>query len=158
MNSKQKTITQLINELRSMKVPHLVARYEEVFGKAPRIKHREWLWKRIAWKIQEQRFGGLSGAAQRRLEALMAEIELPIDENRRAVTGKRRAPRGTGEPAVGTTLTRVWKGEEYRARVLERGFEYEGTVYRSLSAVAKAITGTHWNGPLFWGLKKRSRK
>ena len=95
-----KSVTEEINALRNMKVPELVAKYKAVFGKEPRVKHKEHLWKRIAWKIQEQRFGGLSVAAQRHLEKLMAEIDLPIKENQRAVTGKIRGPRAPSDPAV----------------------------------------------------------
>ena len=58
------------------------------------------------------------------------------------------------DPLPGTVLTREYKGREVRVRVLEKGFEYEGQPYRSLSAVAKAITGSHWNGRLFFGLRK----
>jgi hypothetical protein len=69
-----------IEALRRAPVPELVARYQEVWGKPPRVKHREWLWKKIAWKIQEQRFGGLSGVAKRRLEELIAESDLPLGD------------------------------------------------------------------------------
>ena len=65
---KTKTIPEEIAELRAMAVPELVARYEAVFEKAPRVKHRSWLWRRIAWKIQEQRLGGLSTVAKAKLE------------------------------------------------------------------------------------------
>ena len=67
-----------IRELRAMPVPELVARYEAAFGKPPRTKHREHLWRRIAWKIQEQRFGGLSSTAKGRLDELIAELDVPL--------------------------------------------------------------------------------
>ncbi len=66
----KQTITQEIQQLRSMAVPELVERYEAVHGKPPRVKHKDWLWRRIAWKVQEQRFGGLSEVAKRRLDEL----------------------------------------------------------------------------------------
>ncbi len=62
-----------------------------------------------------------------------------------------------GDPPLGTTLTRVWKGHEVRATAVEGGWEHDDVVYRSLSAVAKAVTGSHWNGRLFFGLKSRRR-
>lgn len=153
-----RSMTKEISELRAMNAHELAEKYEELFGKKPRIKHREWLWKRLAWKIQEQRFGGLPDVSRRHLSVLMKEIELPIQPKKRSHTGQRRVPKTPNQLAVGTTLTRTWHGHEYRATVLENGIEYDGVVYRSLSAVAKEITGSKWNGRLFWGLTKRSRK
>jgi len=152
------SITKEISELRAMTAHELADRYEELFGKAPRVKHKEWLWKRIAWKLQEQRFGGLPGAARRHLNTLMNEIELPIKGKSGADTGKPRASCAPDMPAIGTTLIRKWHGHEYRVKVTADGFEYDGVVYRSLSAVAYAITGTRWNGKLYFGLKKRKKE
>jgi hypothetical protein len=116
------------------------------------------LWKRITWKIQEQRFGGLSGAAQRRLEELIAEIDLPLGEQTRTVVGKPRPITGkTTHVPVGTVLTREWKGETIVVASTSAGFEFKGEVYTSLSVVARKISGTHWNGPVFFGLRKRKR-
>jgi len=151
-----RTVAQEIQELRAMAVPDLVARYEAVFGKAPRIKNKDWLWRRIAWKVQEVRFGGLPGAARRALDALMAEIELPVKANENAVTGHVGASHAG--LTIGTTLVREWHGREYRVRVVDGGFELDGVVHKSLSAVAKAITGTAWNGHLFFGIRKRGKK
>jgi len=150
-----KTVAQEIAELRAMAVPDLVARYEEVFGKPPRVKNKEHLWRRIAWKVQEVRFGGLPGPARRALNALMAEIELPIKPNQSAVTG--RVGASHADLAVGTSLAKKWHGHEYRVRVVDGGFELDGVVHKSLSAVAKAITGAAWNGHLFFGLRKRGK-
>ena len=72
-----KTIAREIEELRAMKVADLLKRYRKLYGKEPRIKNREWLWKRCAYQLQVVRYGGLSGTAQRRLEVLIAEIDLP---------------------------------------------------------------------------------
>ena len=149
-----KSIAEEIAELRGLPVSELVVRYEAVYRKPPRVKHKDWLWRRIAWKIQEQRFGGLSGAAKRRLDELIAELDLPLGQ--RTVKGKVARSR-PGNPVLGTTLTRVWKGQEVRTTAVDDGWEYDGVVHRSLSAVAKAVTGSHWNGRLFFGLKSRSR-
>ena len=151
-----KSITAEIEALRAMKVPELVEKYREAFQKEPRVRHKEWLWKRIAYKIQEKKYGGLSRVAQRRLEELIAEIDLPLDESQRTVVGKLKGGRKPKDPAVGTVLTRQYKGHEIRVQVLESGFEWDGTVYRSLSAVAEAVTGSHWNGNVFFfGRKTR---
>lgn len=146
------SILEEITELRSMTVPALVERYTTAFGKPPRVKHKEWLWKRIAWKLQEQRLGGLSKVAKARLESLIAQIDIRIDRSEATTTLRDCA---AGMPEAGTVLTRRWRGQEVRVTVLERGFDHEGVVYRSLSAVAKAITASHWNGKLFFGLSKR---
>jgi len=153
-----KSITDEIAALRAMQVPELVVRYEAVYGKPPRVKHREWLWKRVAWKIQEQRFGGLSAAAKRRIDELIAEIELPLGEDRRTVTGVLRARVNAADPPVGTTLVRSWHGRDVHVRVVEGGYEHEGVAYKSLSAAARAITGSRWNGRLFFGLSKRKER
>jgi hypothetical protein len=153
-----KSITQEIDELRAMTVADLVPRYERVFGKPPRVKHREWLWKRIAWKIQEQRFGGLSEAAKRRIDELIAEMDLPLGQDRRTVTGSVRTRNRRLEPPVGTTLVRRWHGEDVLVHVVDGGYEHQGVVYQSLTAVARAITGSHWNGRIFFGLSKRKTR
>jgi hypothetical protein len=134
-----------------------VARYEALWGKPPRLKNREALFKRCAWKMQEIRMGGLSVAAKGKLESLITEIHLPEAEDRRTVRGTLRKPPVQRVLAVGTTITRTWHDQQLLVRVVDGGFEYQGVVYRSLSAVALAITGAHWNGKLFFGLTGRSR-
>ena len=147
--------------LRAMDVPALVARYTELFGKPPRVRNKESLWKRCCWKVQEARSGGLSTAATTKLEALIAEIDLPPGESQRSVAGVLSPTRAAkaGTLSVGTTITREWHGSTLEVRVVEGGYEFRGVVYKSLSAAAKAITGQHWNGRLFFGLTgRKSRK
>ena len=151
---KQKSIPEEIAELQAMPVPELVDRYEAVIGKLPRVKNRTWLWRRIAWKIQERRFGGLSAVAKRRLDELILDLDLPLT-GERTVRGRVNGSARRGEPVVGTTLTRAWKGREIQATRTEKGWEYEGVVHRSLSAVVKTITGSHASGPAWFGLTKR---
>ncbi len=151
----EKTITEEIQELRAMPVPDLVARYEAAYGKRPRVKHKEWLWRRIAWRVQEQRYGGLSTTAKNRLDELIAELDLPLGERSTTVTGELKPSTKPAMPAVGTTLAREWRGTEVRVTVVEGGVEHEGVVHRSLSAAAKAITGSHCSGPAWFGLTKR---
>lgn len=145
-----------IQELRCLTVAELVVRYEAVFGRPPRLRHRSRLWKRIAWRLEEERCGGLSKVAQARLERLIAEIDIPLEEKAGGVTGP-PPPRST-EPVDGTTLVRDYKGRQIAATKVAGGWEYEGTTYASLSAVAKAVTGSKWNGRLFFGLKDRGPK
>jgi hypothetical protein len=145
-------IATLLAELRALDVPSLVEHYEAAFGHPPRVKHREHLWRKIAWRIQEQRLGGLSGAARRRLDELIADLDVPALRPR---TTRAKAPKTNGEPPLGTTLVRVWHGREILATRSEEGWECNGVVHRSLSALARAVTGTRWNGRLFFGLVKR---
>jgi hypothetical protein len=139
-------------------VAELAERYKEVFGKDPRVKHREHLQRKIAWQIQAERFGGLSETAQRRLDEIIADLDLPFDKGKKSVSAALRRIRKPNEPAVGTVLVRKWKGAEIRVQVQDNGYEWDGIVYRSLSAVAKAITGSHWNGRLFFKLVSRKRR
>ncbi len=151
-----KSIAAEIERLRKCSLDALVNSYREHFGKEPRVKFsREWLWKRIAWRIQEKQFGGLSGAARRRLDGLISEIDLPVEEKKRAVTGALTRPPKPGDPPVGTVLTREWHGQEITCTVVDGGFEIDGVLHKSLTAAAKAVTGSHWNGKLFFGLTKR---
>ena len=151
------SVTKEIDKLRQLPTPDLVERYRELWGKDPHCRHREWLWKRCAWKLHEQKYGGLSAVAKRRLEELIAEIDLPLGERNRTVTGALRGGTRGGDIKLGTVFTRIWRGHDVRAVAVDGGFECDGIVHRSLSAVAKAVTGSHWNGKLFFGITKRRK-
>ncbi len=151
-------ITAEIEHLRNMTGPELVEQYTELFGKPPRVKNREHLWKRCAWKVQEQRLGGLSGAAKDRLEELIGEIEIPKSESERTIAGKLKKPRKPGDPPLGSVITRVWHGKTIEVKVVEGGYEHEGVVYRTLTETVRGITGSHWNPKIFFKLKERKRK
>ncbi len=150
------TITQQIHELQDMAVAELVVRYEDLHGKPPRVRNKAFLQRRVAWALQAREFGALSARATKRLDELIAQIDLPLGDPgpRRAPSVHRREPKA---PLVGTTLIRQWRDQEIRVEVRTNGFEWDDTLYRSLSAVAKAITGTTWNGRLFFGLVQRRR-
>lgn len=147
-----------IESLRGLRMSQLIERYTTVWGKAPRIKHAEYLRKRIAWKMHEQRCGGLSVVAKQRLEELIAEIDIGLGTER-TVSGVLKTPevkRRAEGPAPGTVLRRRWRDQDIEVRVRDDGqFEWGGATYKTLSATAKAITGTHWNGRLFFGLVER---
>ena len=151
-----KSIAEEVAELRRLPVADLVVRYEQAFGKPPRVKHREHLWRKVAWRLQEQRLGGLSGAARKRLDELIAGLDVPALT---PCTTRAKAPaRTNAEPALGTTLVRNWHSREILATRTDAGWECGGVVHRSLTAVAKAVTGTHWNGKLFFGLTTRKER
>lgn len=151
--SKLPPIEDVLHELQGASVTQLVARYHSLFGKRPRSKHRVWLFHRCAWQEQAIRFGGLSGAARKRIVEIQAELQLP------GLAPKPKTPRKSapGQPPVGTRLERQWRGNLIVAVRMANGWEVNGTIYRSLSAGAKAISGSHVSGPAFFGLKARGR-
>lgn len=152
------TIPAQILDLQRMPVAQLVARYVELFGKEPRIRNVAWLRRQVAWKLQEREFGGLGERARARLDELVTRIDLPLH----GATQPRPRPQPRpvapepNVPVVGTVLTRRWRDQDIRVEVSGDGFVWAGVPYRSLSAVAKAITGAAWNGRLFFGLTTRS--
>jgi len=146
--------------LRRMSPGDLRDKYQEVFGEPSRSGNKDFLCKRIAWRIQAREEGGLSERArQRALElARDADIRTTIPRMPRTTDGETRPtspPPVTGKMVAtpGTVITRQYHGKTIEVNVLADGtFEYDGLAYRSLTAVAKAVTGTHWNGRLFFGL------
>jgi hypothetical protein len=123
---------------------------------------RSWLVKRIAWRLQALAEGDLSERARQRAAELANDADLRLNPPRTAVVSEPVAdePRvlpyraGGRLPRPGSVLTRPYKGDVVQVKVLEHGFEYQGQVYQSLSAVAKAVTGSHCNGFLFFKLNQ----
>jgi len=151
--------------LRRMPVTDLRSRYAEVFGEATKTHHKEWLVKRIIWRIQALAEGDLSERARQRAAELANDADLRRTAPRAPSSGstvvptlttaaQRQSPSDRRLPLPGTTLRREYKGETLEVNVLPTGFAYEGETYKSLSAVAKKITGSHCNGYLFFRLKK----
>jgi hypothetical protein len=133
-----------LEALRALDADALLDRYEALFGRSPRSTNREYVFRRVAWRMQELRFGGLSTVARRRLDELVAELDLPKVPPKKAVK-------------PGAVLTREWRGRSISVTVRDEGVEFEGVMFKSLSAVAKHVTGAHWSGRLFFGLKGRSK-
>ena len=158
-------ITEQLAALGHMTVGELRERYQEVYGEPTRSRNKDYLRKQVAWRIQEMAEGGLSERALARIEELAREGVGPETwGTRRARLAAMRLPgtdarsyRDERLPAVGSVITRKHKGVEHLVTIREDGFEHEGRVYTSLSQVAQAITGTHWNGYLFFGLKKQAK-
>jgi hypothetical protein len=150
--------------LRRMSVGQLQTRYAEVFGEPTNGRHKEWLVKRIIYRLQAMAEGDLSERARRRAAELANDADLrrrppqspPASAGAAARTRTRLLPRRNDRrlPIPGSTITRVYKGEQLHVKVLPAGFEFEGEVYKSLSAVAKKITGCHYNGYHFFRLPK----
>ena len=148
------TIPQQLQELQTLSPAELARRYEALFGKPPRVRNKAFLQRRVGWKLQERAFGGLSDRAKNKLEELIARLDLPLRDP--APPRPRATPRGDSKaPLVGTQLVRKWHDQEIRVEVRDGGFEWNGVLYKSLSAVAKAVTGATWNGRLFFNLTRR---
>ncbi|RKY19804.1 MAG: DUF2924 domain-containing protein [Planctomycetota bacterium] len=144
------TLASQIAQLPHLPLAELVTRYTAAFGTEPPIRQSVWLWRRLAWQMQADARGGLSDAATARLETLTAQLP----RTTRPVEGIRRP----GDLVPGQHLERPYKGNTVRVAVLDSGFEWDGATYTSLSAVAKAVTGSKSiNGRLWFGLTKRKR-
>ena len=139
-------IAKQVEALRDMTVAELREKYAKVFGEETQCRHRRHIQKRIAWRLQANEEGGLSQRALRRAEELANEVDLRMLAPSRTVVGHFKPSQDRRLPMPGATITREYQGRTISVTVLGEGFEYEGQVYRSLTAVAKAVTGTHWNG------------
>jgi hypothetical protein len=150
--SRDNSIEAEIARLRSLGLNELQARWRSVFSrKAPAHLSRHLLFRIIAYRIQEDRFGGLKPETRRLLDQLGAATE-GGDPGKAA--GARR-PRDALRP--GTVLVREWKGKHQHVMVTANGFSWNGQEFDSLSEVANAITGTRWSGPRFFGLRDGAR-
>ncbi len=157
----QTSIPARIAQLQEMSVGELREEWRRLYGEEPRSRHRVWLWKRLAWRIQELEYGGLSDRAKKRLEELMPTAELALRVPRDFMKGTELPPRAIRDkriPPPGTVLLRTYKGQKIAVTVLESGFEWQGREYRSLSAIAKEVTGAHWNGVRFFNLTRKDAK
>lgn len=150
-----------VSALERMSVDELRRKFAEVCGESTNGRNKPWLIKRIAWRMQANVEGGLSERAWQRAAELADDAYLRVTPPRTpkasaaapSVTGGVRLTGDHRLPLPGALLVREYKGRTVRARVLPDGFEFEGERYRSLTAVAKAATGKHWNGFHFFGLR-----
>jgi hypothetical protein len=150
MKSQIKSILKQLAELESLPTETLKSRWRELYQSAPPRFNRQFLIKRLAHRIQEVAYGGLDEPSQNRMDRLLD------DEGYDALGLKSRPKKKRPGDALlpGTLLVREWNGERHEVIVGGDGFfAYRGQPYRSLSAVARAITGTQWNGPAFFGMR-----
>jgi hypothetical protein len=150
-----------IESLRRLSVGGLREKYRAVFGEDSRSHHKDFLFRRIAWRLQAVAEGDLSERARRRAMEIANDADLrirapkdfgPKDVARRTVVGIIDGKRDCRLPEPGTLVTREFKGRTFVVKVLADSFEYEGRRYTSLSAIASEITGTRWNGFSFFAL------
>jgi hypothetical protein len=157
-----------IESLRGASVTDLRNKYQEVFQEQSRSKHREHLFRRIAWRLQALAEGDLSQKARARAHQIAHDSDLRINaprdffmvggERLQTIGDRNRREQDRRLPLPGALLTRNWKGQPILVEVLAKGFRYENRQYSSLSAIATAITGTRWNGLAFFGLTRPVRR
>jgi hypothetical protein len=153
-------ITEELRRLSRLTLAELRDEYERVSGEPVRSNNRPFLIKRISWRLQAAASGGLTERARARALELARDQDLRVRPRPEvhAAYGEVVAPKAASNltlPPVGSLLTRMYKGRRLEVRVLERGFEFDGRVFPSLTAVAKEATGSDWNGRLFFGLTGR---
>jgi hypothetical protein len=139
-------LAQEIERLQMLDVPALRQRWKALFGASP-SPHlgKVFMMRAIAYRLQEKVFGGLKPSTQRILDRVC------LDSAKRTIAPRKLA-------SAGTVLIREWHGVRHRVTVLDNDVLYRGHRYQSLSEVAKLITGTHWSGPMFFGLKNRTKE
>jgi hypothetical protein len=142
-----KSVLARLAALKTATAPELKAQWRQLFDREPPPYNRRYLEDRLAYRLQELAYGGLKAETLARLHALAEELD------GRAPSGRPRS--ASPMPIAGTRLIREWQSVEHCVTVREDGFEYQGAPYRSLSAIARSITGTRWNGWVFFGLKNK---
>lgn len=143
------TVLTRVAALKTLPIPQLKQQWRDLFESEPPPYNRRFLEHRLAYRIQELAYGGLKPATLKRLRELAEDLDGGNPLNRRRHHQDR--------PMAGTRLIREWQGVEHCVTVRQNDIEYQGRPFTSLSAVARAITGTQWNGWTFFGLKNRGR-
>ena len=147
--TRRQAVDRLLAQLPTMDRKALLKLWHDLFDRMPSPAfHRETLIPILAYRIQEKAFGGLKESTLKRLH------ELAQDQ----ANGKKSAVQAMIRPKVGTRYVREYGDKLHEVIVLETGYEYEDRVYRSLTEVAKAITGTKWSGPVFFGYKRPGKR
>ena len=139
------TVINQVAALDRLDYAQLKERWRVLMGKEPPALSREYLVRRLAYRVQELAYGGLSHNANGRLNTLSDASE------------QMKKGRSKDMPVVGTVLIREWKDERHEVTVKPGGYEFRGRLHKSLSGVARTITGIHWNGPAFFGLRPQKR-
>lgn len=150
-----------IDSLPQLSVNELREKYAEVLGYSTRSRNRQFLIRKLTWAIQSNEWGDISEKARARAHELadfrLLRLRLPTEaaatpESKRTLRKRVAFDRDPRLPMPGAVITKEHEGQRLDVRVLEKGFEFEGKQYRSLSAIAREVTGTQWNGFAFFGL------
>lgn len=155
-------VAQAIEKLRCLSMADLRKRYRQTFGKEAGCSNKQFLFRRIAWQLQAAAEGGLSERARRRAAEIANDADLrgqapensppPQDSVVGSQIHRLRPQRDSRLPPPGTLLARRVQGGDVMVKVLDEGFQYQDRHYSSLSAIARQVTGTRWNGFAFFGL------
>ena len=144
------TVLRRIAELKTMSIRELKQKWRDLFESEPPAYNRRFIEHRLAYRIQELAYGGLRPETLKKLRALGVQLDGGNVTVRKARVDNR--------PIAGTRLIREWQGVEHCVTVRKDDFEYLGRPYKSLSSVAREITGTKWNGLVFFGLKRQPKR
>jgi len=159
-----RTVVAAIEQLRTLNVIALQKKYQQIFGDASKSSNKQYLFRRIAWRLQANAEGGLSERACHRAVQIADEADLrtrapkgflSVQVSATSTPDPSQLQRDARLPATGSLLTRRLNDRQIVVKVLADGFEFESRHYRSLSAIAREVTGTRWNGLLFFGLAER---
>jgi hypothetical protein len=143
------TLASQLEALPKMERKVLQALWLELFGKPPSpAMRREMLVPILNYRLQEKALGGLKASTAKRLRSLAEDLS----------QGRKLTSSPTTRPKIGTRFVREWEGKLHEVTTLASGYEYDNRTYRSLSEIAREITGTRWSGPAFFGLKSRTKK
>jgi hypothetical protein len=155
-------LNQHIDRLRHLTTAQLRRKYRELFGQASHSNHKGYLFRRVAWRVQVLTEGGLSERAREIAREIAADADLRLCAPRKLVGHQPAVCIATASqqldprvPPAGTQLIKRYKDKTLTITVLENGYQYGDQVYKSLSAIAREVTGTQWNGYLFFGLGLR---
>lgn len=148
--SLDQTVLSRLAALKAMSVKELKAEWEKLMGTSAPNNSRAFLELRIAYRLQELTYGGPDRDTRRMLDLLADEVE--------GVARRKNQIADPRNPVIGTKLIREWDGVEQTVIVLKDGFDWQGRKFKSLSAAAREITGTRWNGYRFFGLRERKRE
>ena len=155
----KESVISRIMAIKDVPIKDLQKKYEELFeGKKATSTNKTYLWKKIAYRIQEMQNGGLSEKSRARIEELIKEHDpinnkvLRPDADLENSSNNKLKSRDSRLPIPGTIITKQYKGTTLQVKVLEKGFEYNGRLFKSLTGLTKEITGLHWSGYNFFGL------
>ncbi len=161
-----RAVVAALEGLARLKVAELKIKYREVFGEVSKSSNRDFLFRRIAWRLQANAEGDLSERGRQRAAEIADDADLRTRAPRSFLPGntvhgpalrvdRSRPQKDWRLPPPGTLITRRLADRQIVVKVLEDGFEYDSRRFRSLSAIAREVTGTRWNGLLFFGLSER---
>lgn len=144
-----------VMSFKNKSLSEIKSKYPTLFDQIPTTNNKVFLLRNIAYKLQEQEQGGLSNKAHSKLKMLIETFD-PINNKAlrpdKPVAIEQPSLKDRRLPIPGTVITKEYKGTSYQVKVLEKGFEHNGKIFKTLSAIAKEITGSHWNGYLFFNL------